>query len=99
MKHGMPNKKWSFSADSYIYSNHEFASCNYYKINDIDNIEDDKAHMYIKTNMVLNAKTSFQLNTHTAINITAKNLLGKHREYGFADNIGSIFLVGLQWKY
>jgi iron complex outermembrane receptor protein len=95
----MPNKKWSFSADSYIYSNHEFASYNYYKINDVDNIEDDKAHMYIKTNMVLNAKTSFQLNTHTAINITAKNLLGKHREYGFADNIGSIFLIGLQWKY
>ncbi|WP_179316957.1 TonB-dependent receptor plug domain-containing protein [Winogradskyella undariae] len=94
-----PNKKWSFGTDGYLYSNHEFASYNYYQINDLENIEDDKAHMYIKTNVVLNAKTSFQFNKHTAVNITAKNLLGKHREYGFADDIGSILLLGLQWQF
>ncbi|WP_405569925.1 TonB-dependent receptor plug domain-containing protein [Winogradskyella sp. Asnod2-B02-A] len=94
-----PNNKWSFNADGYIYSNHEFASYNYYEINDLENLENEKSHMYIKTNMVLNAKTSYQFNKNISINFTAKNLLGKHREYGFADNIGSIFLLGLQWKY
>ncbi|WP_396600849.1 TonB-dependent receptor plug domain-containing protein [Algibacter sp. R77976] len=94
-----PNKKWSFNADGYIYSNHEFASYNYYQISDLENLENDKSQMFIKTNMVLNTKTSYQFNKHTSINLTAKNLLGKHREYGFADNIGSILLVGLQWKY
>ncbi|WP_299385415.1 TonB-dependent siderophore receptor [uncultured Lacinutrix sp.] len=94
-----PNNKWSFNTDGYIYSQHEFASYNYYQINDLENLEKDKSQMDIKTNLILNAKTSYQLNKHATINLTAKNLFGKHREYGFADNIGSLFFVGLQWKY
>ncbi|MBB5269013.1 TonB-dependent receptor plug domain-containing protein [Algibacter amylolyticus] len=94
-----PNSKWSFNTDGYIYSQHEFASYNYYQISDLENLEKDKSQVDIKTNLVLNAKTTYQLNKHALIHITGKNLLGKHREYGFADNIGSIVLIGLQWKY
>jgi len=94
-----PNKKWSFNTDAYIYSKHEFANYNYYKLNDLENLENNKSQMDIKTNMILNAKTLYQLNKNTSVNITAKNILGNHREYGFADNIGTILLVGFQWKY
>jgi iron complex outermembrane receptor protein len=93
-----PNKKWSFSTDGYISSSHEFASYNYYQINDLDNIEDDKSLMNIKTNLILNLKTTFQLNKNTAASLTCKNILGKHHQYGFADNIGSNLLIGIQWK-
>ncbi len=94
-----PNKKWSFNTDAYIYADHEFANYNYYQISNVDNIDDAKVQMDIRTNMILNAKTIYQLNKNMSVNVTAKNILGKHREYGFADNIGSLFLIGIQWKY
>ena len=94
-----PNNKWSFNTDAYIYSNHVFANYNYYQISNTESIDDAKVEMDIRTNMVLNAKTTYQLNKNMSANFTAKNILGTHREYGFADNIGSMFLIGLQWKY
>ena len=94
-----PNNKWSFNTDAYFSSNHEFANYNYYQISTADNIDNTRSGMNIRTNMVLNAKTTYQLSKNMLANITAKNILGTHREYGFADNIGSMLLVGLQWKY
>ncbi|GAA4230831.1 hypothetical protein GCM10022291_01920 [Postechiella marina] len=94
-----PNKKWNFSTDAYISSNHIFESYNYYKISDEESINQAQTKSNIKTNMILNAKTSYQLNKNTSINITGKNLFGKHREYGFADNIGAIYLIGIQFNY
>ncbi|WP_175473522.1 TonB-dependent receptor plug domain-containing protein [Algibacter pectinivorans] len=93
-----PYDKWGFNTDGYIYSQHEFANYNYYQISDIENLEKDKSQMYIKTNLIMNAKISYQINKNSLVNITAKNLLGQHREYGFADNIRSIILIGFQWK-
>lgn len=93
-----PNNKWRFSTDAYLYSNHEFANYNYYQISNPDNIDDAKVETNIRTNMVLNAKTTYQLYKNMSVNITAKNIFGTHREYGFADNIGSMFLIGLQYK-
>lgn len=92
------NEKWNFSTDAYIVSNHAFASYNYYQISDLDAIDGARVYMEIKTNMVLNAKTSYQLNKNISANITAKNIFGRHREFGFSDNIGSLLLFGLQFK-
>lgn len=93
-----PNNKWSFNTDAYIYSNYESVYYNYYAISDLESLETTKSQADIRTNMVLNAKVAFKLNKNISANITAKNLLGKHREFGFADNIGRLFLIGLQWK-
>ncbi|WP_372757444.1 TonB-dependent receptor plug domain-containing protein [Mariniflexile sp.] len=93
-----PNEKWNFSTDGYVYSNHTFANYNYYKIADLESIDDAKVEMPIKTNLILNAKVGYHFNKHLMTNFTIKNMLGKHREYGFVDSINSSFLIGLHWE-
>ena len=69
----------------------------YYKM--MDETKDYSAvQMKIKTNIDLNAKVSYRLNNHLTSSFRIKNIFGSHYEYGFADPIGRMFLVGVEWK-
>ncbi|SDX94711.1 iron complex outermembrane recepter protein [Lutibacter oricola] len=94
-----PNKKWNFSTNGYIYSNYKYARDNYYEITNEDNILDARTEMDINANVIWNAKTTYKINKNVMTNLTFKNILGDHREFGFADNIGASFLIGFQWQY
>jgi iron complex outermembrane receptor protein len=63
-----------------------------------DGFVQEQAVMNIKSNLILNAKASYKINENFTPYITLKNLLGNHREYGFADQVGSLFLVGIRWE-
>ena len=93
-----PNKQWNFSTDGYVYSQYKFETHNYYEITDETTVDAAKLEMGIKSNIILNAKTSFKLNKNTSLNLTLKNVFGNHREFGFADQIGKQLLIGLKWE-
>ncbi|SDX94789.1 iron complex outermembrane recepter protein [Lutibacter oricola] len=94
----IPTNKWGFSTDGYIYSDQKFEDINYYYlINESQNIS-GLNQMKINSTIVLNAKTSFRINKNTTTNLTLKNILGKHTEYGFADSIGRQLFIGLNWN-
>lgn len=94
-----PDNKWNINMDAYFYTNQEFAFYNYFKTNDETDILKSKVGMNINSNIVINAKASYQLTKNLSPNITIKNLFGNHYEYGFADPIGTTLLLGFQWKY
>ncbi len=93
-----PGKNWNFNTDAYIYTNQQFVDY------DFNNIVSDYTGNYsfdsmdITANMVLNAKASYRINKNTTSYVTFKNILGSHREFGFADQIGRLFLIGIQWE-
>ncbi|WP_111709523.1 TonB-dependent receptor plug domain-containing protein [Lutibacter citreus] len=94
-----PNNKFNINLNSYTYSKQVFEAM------PIDNVISDYTGVYhkktaaIKANSIINAKIGYNLNNKTSINISMKNMLGKQRQFGFADNIGTTFLIGCQWKY
>ncbi len=92
-------KKWNFSIDAYLYTDQTFSNSNYYKLAEKASSDDALVKMNINSNIIFNTKASFKLNKNTSSNLTIKNILGKHREYGFADHIGRQLLIGLKWKY
>jgi len=93
-----PGNSWNFSTDAYIYSNQRFSDV------DSNNIVADftgnftNDYMDIKANMVLNAKASYRINKNTTSYVTIKNILGEHREFGFADQISRLFMIGIKWE-
>ncbi len=93
-----PNKKWNFNTDAYMYSNQKFTNYNYYKITDETSIDNSLIEIDVNANIILNTKASYKLNKNTTTNFILKNILGNHYEYGFADQIGRQFLVGLKWE-
>lgn len=93
-----PGKNWNLNTDAYFYSDQQFSSYNYYELTDDASIEKAKVEMNIKSNIILNAKASYRLTKQTTSYITIKNILGNHYEFGFADQIGTLFLIGLQWE-
>ncbi|WP_158850831.1 TonB-dependent receptor plug domain-containing protein [Algibacter sp. L1A34] len=93
-----PNKKWNFSTDAYVYTNQKFTNYNYYKIIDEASIDEALIEIDIKTNIILNTKASFKLNKNTSLDLTIKNILGNHLEYGFTDQIQRQLLIGLKWE-
>lgn len=92
------NDNWNLSTDAYFYTKQIFTNYNYYKILDENELTDAKVQMDIQSNIILNAKASYRLNRNTTAYATIKNCLGNHYEYGFADQIGTLFLVGLNWE-
>ena len=93
-----PVTNWSFSTDAYVYTNQRFIDY------DFNIVMADYTGVYtsnfmdIKANAIVNAKATYRINKNTTSNITLKNILGRHREFGFADQIGTLFLIGLQWE-
>lgn len=93
-----PGANWNLATDAYVYTQQCFV--NY----DFNNIMSDYTGIYnnydmdIQANMVLNAKVSYRLYKNVILYGTIKNILGTHREYGYADNIGTLYLIGLKWE-
>ena len=94
------NNNWNFETDAYVYADQTFVNYDYYKLLDSDegksNVDNE---MDIKRNMVLNAKACYKISKKTTSYVTFKNILGKHYEYGFADQIGRQLIVGLKWEF
>lgn len=91
------NDRWNFSTDAYIYTNQEFSNYDYYSI--INKDEGKKIlQMDIKSNMILNAKSSYRINKNLTSYISLRNILGSHREFGYADQIGTLYLIGINWE-
>ena len=86
--------KLNLSTDAYFYSNQTFINYDYYKMLDETN-DYIAAQMKIKTNIVLNTKATYRLNKHITSSVRIRNILGSHREYGFADPIGRLFQIGI----
>ena len=90
---------WNFNTNAYVYTEQEFV---YYDTNNIVSDytgEYNYKSMIIEPNMVLNAKVSYSINKNLTTYFTIKNILGNHREFGYADQIGSLFLIGIQWEF
>ncbi len=91
-------EKWNFSTDAYASASQRFIDFDY------NNVLSDYSGIFtnyfmdIKSNMVLNAKVSYRINKHTTSYATLKNILGSHREFGFSDQIGTLFLISLKWE-
>jgi iron complex outermembrane receptor protein len=90
---------WNFSTDAYFYSKQRFADFDYNNIlSDYSGVFNNY-YMDIKSNIVLNAKASYQINKKAKADLTIKNILGEHREFGYADQIGRLYLIGFEWSY
>jgi len=49
--------------------------------------------------LVVNAKISYNFWSRASAYISGLNLLGKHREFGFTDQIGATYMAGFQWGF
>lgn len=95
----MPNQRFNINLNSYMYTRQTFAGVPFYNfVSDYTGLYWDN-FMTIEPYAIVNAKASYAINKKTKLYISLKNMLGKHREFGFTDNIGSSILVGLQWNY
>lgn len=50
----------------------------------------------LNSSLVLNLKMSWRILPELSFFLSARNLLGKHREYAFTDNLDTCYLIGLQ---
>jgi iron complex outermembrane receptor protein len=94
----MHNDHWNFSTDAYMTSYQRFIDYDYASsMSDYTGIRTNY-YMDVNSNLVLNAKVSYHINKNAAIYTTIKNILGSHREFGYADQIGTLCLIGLQYE-
>lgn len=93
-----PVKKWTLSTDGYFYTKQLFINTDNYSM--LGNSEGKKSEtqMIIEPYLILNAKASYNINKNLSAYLTVKNLIGTHREYGFADEIGRLLQVGIRWE-
>jgi iron complex outermembrane receptor protein len=90
---------WNFSTDAYYSSHQRFIDFDHKNtMSDYSGRYNDY-YMDIKSNIVLNAKASYRINKNISSYIIIKNILGNHREFGYADQIGTLCLVGIQLRY
>ncbi len=94
-----PQKNWNLSTDAYIYTDQRFSDVDFNNLAADYTGDFSSDYMNINANMVLNAKASYKINKGMTSYVTIKNILGKHREFGFADQIGTLYLIGLQWEF
>ncbi|WP_372774396.1 TonB-dependent receptor plug domain-containing protein [Mangrovibacterium sp.] len=94
-----PIRRFNINLNSYLYSKQTFAGVPFYNIISDYTGEFYDNYMTINPYAIVNAKASYSMNKNTKLYVSLKNMLGKHREFGFTDNIGSSILVGFQWNY
>ena len=92
-----PALKWNLSTDGYFYTNQEFVNSDNYSMLGNTANTNAKSQMEVKAYLILNAKASYKLNKNLSAYLQVKNIFGNHREYGFVDQIGSLFLMGIRW--
>jgi iron complex outermembrane receptor protein len=51
----------------------------------------------LKAFIDLNSRISYKVRDNMSVYFTARNMLGKHREYGFTDTIYPVYLVGMRY--
>lgn len=91
-----PTQKWNFNTDAYTYTNQKFVGYSYFSL--LDETGGSNFQMDIKPSLILNAKASYRITKNISVYITLKNILGNHYEYGFADQIGTLSLIGVKWE-
>lgn len=91
-------ENWNFSIEGYRCSSQQFASYNYYQLVDDASIEKAKVEMNINSTIILNSKINYHFNKRISANLSVRNLLGERRDYGFADQVDRLILVGVKWK-
>lgn len=80
----------NFNLNSYYYSRQVF----------VNNFSQDELYELIIDPWIdVNLKLSYSPGSKFNIYLSGNNLLGKHRELGGADNIGTTFLLGAQWGF
>ncbi len=95
----MPVKRLNMNLNGYFYTKQVFAGIPFYNI-----IADYTGlywnnYMTIDPYVVLNTRVIYTIKDQTKVFVSLKNMLGKHREFGFTDQIGTTFLIGFQWSY
>jgi iron complex outermembrane receptor protein len=53
----------------------------------------------IVPNIILNSKITYNPRSKISVYLSARNVFGKHREFGFADNIGSLYMAGVSYNF
>lgn len=95
----MPTKRFNINLNSYMYSKQVFAGIPFFNIvSDYTGIFYNN-YMTIKPYAIVNAKVIYNVKENAKVFASFKNMLGKHREFGYTDNIGSTVLFGIQWNY
>ncbi|MBN1998424.1 TonB-dependent receptor [candidate division KSB1 bacterium] len=79
-----PKQYMHFNINAYFMS-----SQTYRGVNVVDNYSQK-----IPGYLLLNAKTTFDLTKAVSIHGSVRNILGKHREYGFSDKLDRLYLLG-----
>ena len=94
-----PSDKWNVNVNSYFYTKQYFMGLSF------DNSIADQTGKYpdisteIKPWAVINAKVSYNVWSNATIWVSGSNPLGKQRQFGCTDNIGTTIMFGLQWGY
>lgn len=95
----MPDRYWNINLNGYMYTKQVFAGVPFYNIiSDYTGVFWNN-YMTIEPYAILNARVIYKIQDKTKVFVSIKNMLGKHREFGFTDTIGTTFLVGFQWNY
>lgn len=81
-----PAKKWNINASAYYYTQQK-----YMVRSDVDTIE---------PKVILNAKLSYRFYGNQTVYINARNLLNNRtNEFGFLDQIGGLYQVGINLQF
>ncbi len=94
-----PGERWNFNLNGYYYSSQVYTGLSY------ENFAADRTGNYghfthkIDAYFILNTKITYLFRSKLQVYLSARNLFGKHREFGFADNIGSIYMTGISYNF
>jgi iron complex outermembrane receptor protein len=93
------NDIWNFNVNGYFCTQQTHTGLSYSNL-DAD-ITGDYGHFTQKIDpfLVLNCKINYLIGSKYNVYISARNVLGKHREFGFADNIGALYMMGFTYKF
>ncbi|MCG8697939.1 MAG: TonB-dependent receptor [Bacteroidales bacterium] len=86
-----PIEKLTCNINGYFYSKQEF----YTKYNPMDRTENI---VTIDPKVIVNIKVNYQLINTLDLFINARNIIGEKQEFGYMDDIGTLFLIGLNYN-
>jgi iron complex outermembrane receptor protein len=94
LNYSLLNNRINIHTNSYFYTNQKFYSKYTAKDFDTDTYIPD----IVKSKIVVNTKISYNVSKHIDIYLNARNILGEKKEFSYMDQIGSLFMLGLQFK-
>lgn len=81
-----PTQKWNIASDAYFYGSQTYQSIN--------------GSVDIDGKLILNSKISYKATNNLNVFINARNLINDDKpEFGFMDNIGALYLAGIQFTF